>query len=499
MSKRPAGTGTVRTLRAPTADKPGRYQALGPRNAKGRRTSLYCGPDRAEAERWAAEGARQMAAGEAVHLTGITLRAWGERYLDGRERDSPASTYRTERSAWHHVEDAPWIDDPIDSLRTPAIQAHLVALARRHPGSARTAKALLSQMMGEAARAGHVVGNPVLAVKLPRLALTHEPWTYLLPEEQAALLAAPLPELDHHLLAVAMYTGMRLGEVLALRIADVHLAAVEVVVRYGSLHGPPKGRKVRPVHLFPPALEALRRWLAILPEWLDGTENRYGLVFPGPGGGARQVGHALERRRGKRGTATARTEDGWTEALELAGILRNGSAAHRHDGQVPTPHTTRHTCGASLASGWWGEAWSLEQIRTHLRHRSIKETERYAHLAPSAVRAMAARIEGVGVTNAMEHNPRVSSGFSDESRQRTASTSGAASAAVRVLCAPSVTHRVAEALVRVDAALDAAARKDPYAGRRAVEALGMAREALQEVVGLAVAADDAPTRKRGRR
>jgi hypothetical protein len=153
--KRPAGSGTVRTLRQPTAATPGRYQALGPRDAQGHRTSLYCGTDRAEAERWAAEGARQMAAGEAIHLTGITFRAWLERYLEGREHDAPRSV-TTERKAAKHLIGpltlAPWADDPIDTLGTPAIQAHLVALARRKPGRARAAKALLSGALAAAAR-----------------------------------------------------------------------------------------------------------------------------------------------------------------------------------------------------------------------------------------------------------------------------------------------------------------------------------------------------------
>ena len=45
-------------------------------------------------------------------------------------------------------------------------------------------------------------------------------------------------------------------------------------------------------------------------------------------------------------------------------------------------HDLRHSCASSLVAGWWGEPWSLEQIKALLGHRSITTTERYAHLRP---------------------------------------------------------------------------------------------------------------------
>lgn len=467
MTRRPPGTGTVRTLRQPSGDDPGRFQALGPRGANGHRASLYVGPDRAIAEAYANEAAAQMVAGAAPHLTGITLRAWLTRYLDGREQDASAGTAKAERKAAKHIYSAPWIDDPIDSIRTPEIDEHLVALARRLPGMARSAKALLSGVFAAAARKGLVAGNPVGAVKLPRQVRTHEPWTYLLPDEQAALRAAPTSAIDRALVTAWLFTGLRAGEILSLRVADVHLDRDEIIIRYGSLHGPPKGRKIRTVHLFPPAAEALRAWLPLIPAYLDGHANRYGLVFPGPKGGARDAGHPFRREEdGERC-------DGWTEMLERAGILRDGSAAHRHDGQAPAPHDAfRHTCGASLASGWWtSEPWQTAEIQAHLRHATIAQTERYAHLAPSVVKAKASRVLGY----AMVTPDRVPSGETRGARVLHLASRGSpglpALPVENAIHAQSVTKSAAD-LCRE--ALDAAASGDPHAGRRLIEACGAA-------------------------
>lgn len=489
MTRRPTGTGTVRTIRKPTGDAAGRYQALGPRLPGGKRISLYCGPDAAEAGRCADEGARQQGAGEALHLTGTTLRAWLERYLDGRERDKPRSV-RAERAAAKHVlgplTSAPWADDPIDTIGTPAIDEHLVALARRLPGMAKAAKALLSGAFRRAGRKGLVIGNPVSAVELPEVTRTHEPWTWLTAEEQAALLGAPAGEPERLLVTVWLYTGLRSGEILSLRIADVHLARAEIVVRHGSLHGPPKGRRICTVHLFPPALAALRRWLTVLPAYLGRRANSHGLVFPGPRGGSRSTSDPFLHC----GT--------WEGVLEAAGILRRVgadallSAAHRHDGQVPREHDAfRHSCGAALASGMWtAEPWTTAQIQAHLRHSSQRETERYAHLAPSVVRAKAAQVRGVGY--AMEHGEGAIRHDSRDIGAQAWSTAGcqgrAAPAARGAPHAPSVTHQVGEALAKVDGALAACTARDPHAGRRAVEALGVAREALVAVLAEAAAA-----------
>lgn len=380
--KLPNGAGSVRTVRR--AGKPDRFQALSPPDADGRRTSLGVYGDRGEADRVREAAVRQLVdeAG-GIRVRGGTLRTFAERYLDEREHDAPRSV-KAERYRWSKFSTANFLDDPLDLVGTPRIQAFLAALARQLPASAVGAKAVLSGMYGAAMRAGLAAANPVTAVKLPPHTRTHETWTYLLLDEQRRLLAAPVPEHVRLMITVWLYTGLRSGEICALRLSDVHLDRAVIVVRHGSLRGPTKGKRIRTVNLPPPALEALRRWLGMLP-----ATNRYGLVFPGARGGARDVGHVFRYDVGT-GAEHVR-HDGWREALAVAGIVPAG----RHDGQAVRCHDLRHTCAASLVSGMWGPPWRLEEVQQHLGHATITETQIYAHLAPGVVGDLASRTTGV--------------------------------------------------------------------------------------------------------
>ena len=58
-----------------------------------------------------------------------------------------------------------------------------------------------------------------------------------------------------------------------------------------------------------------------------------------------------------------------------------------------------HSCGnklrireslLSLVAGWWGERWRLEEVRGLMGHSTIRVTERYAHLADSTLKQVAA-------------------------------------------------------------------------------------------------------------
>jgi site-specific recombinase XerC len=238
-------------------------------------------------------------------------------------------------------------------------------------------------MCGCAARKGFMVGNPCGPVKLPAERRTHDPWTYLLMPEQDRILSVDIPEADHYLIRFALYSGLREGEQLSLRLPDFHLGDAEIVVRYGGGTDPTKAGKVKTIPLLRSGAEALAEWLRILPRFCSDNPRR--LVFPGPLGGMRDVGHPLRRSSWKDGRRS--TWDGWEDALAKAGIIPED----RHDGRPVRWHDLRHTCASSLVAGWWGEPWRLEDLRVLLRHSSVKVTEKYAHLAPKAIAGLAAR------------------------------------------------------------------------------------------------------------
>ncbi|KAK4045247.1 hypothetical protein OUZ56_032655 [Daphnia magna] len=129
----------------------------------------------------------------------------------------------------------------------------------------------------EAVRDGKARINPCLGAKMPKDRRTQEVATVLRPEQQSALLRALD---DHHrpLVAFALGTGLRAGELAALRREDVHADEERpfVYVRFGGApHAPPKNGKARVVALFGMALEAARIALATR------TKNPHGLLFSG--------------------------------------------------------------------------------------------------------------------------------------------------------------------------------------------------------------------------
>ena len=164
------------------------------------------------------------------------------------------------------------------------------------PASVAHLHAVLHRALKQAARWGMLPRNVADLVSPPR-AERHEMST--LSQEQArALLAAAAGDRLEAIYVLALATGMRLGELGALRWSDVDLAAGAVQVR-GSLQRTPEGLRIlepktnqsrRRVLLSEVAVEALRRHrarqleerLKVGPAWEDN-----GLVF------ANQIGRPI--------------------------------------------------------------------------------------------------------------------------------------------------------------------------------------------------------------
>lgn len=241
----------------------------------------------------------------------------------------------------------------------------------------------VGQVLEAALEDGEIASNPARLPRRSRLAKhaaeDADAWTYLTPEEQQRLLGCPtIPAHDRLAIAVMLGAGLRVGELAALRLSDVSVGEEpRVVVRFGSPPakgkpaGPTKTGKTRIVPLFGVALTAMREWLELLPGWCP--RNRSGAAFPAKLGGWRSTSW-LYFTKGK-GSA-GRTP--WSRYLAAAGIARRVRV-----------HDLRHTCAASLVSGWWGPAWDLIEVRDLLGHANITMTQRYAHLAPSSLAARA--------------------------------------------------------------------------------------------------------------
>jgi integrase len=302
-----------------------------------------------------------------------TVRGYGERWLEWRERAGFRSV-AADRSRWRtHVLVAPWIDVPLcEVTRGDAERWRRVLLATKlRAQTIKNTINLVRGLFGAAVEEGILEGNPFGAMRLPRsrAARSDDTWTVLTPEEQERLLrAVAVP--DRWLVGAALGTGLRRGELWSLHTDDVELESDEphLVVRYGgSRRGkfqPTKGGRVRLVPLFGLGLLAVGAWMGGLS--LYAPNNPRGLAFPT-----------------RRGCTRSNTPPWWGKVIPGSGLTRR---VRWQD--------LRHSCASSLVAGWWGRRWSLEEVCALLGHRSRQTTERYAHWQGSALAVAARETEG---------------------------------------------------------------------------------------------------------
>lgn len=337
----------------------------------GKRTTLRGGvTSRAEAERFARvvslEGSDAFADPHA-----LTLASWGDTWLARRELDGIAGI-RQERSVWaRHVAASALALLPLDAISAPHVVDWLDGVRRTRktrtirrrtgvelveldePISAQTAQhalRLLSGAFDDAVTRGIIHANPAAPVSLPRQRTTSrsqtdpdedETWTFLDADEIARLDA--LPDRRRALFVTAVYTGLRLGELLALRWADVDFERGRVRVRRS------KNGKPRTVPLLDPARAALELARSIR----TARQHDSALVFCREDGAAYAEGY------------DGRWGDTWRAKV-------TDRAVRFHD--------LRHTCASHLVLGTWGRHLRLDEVKAWLGHGSILVTQRYAHL-----------------------------------------------------------------------------------------------------------------------
>ncbi len=117
----------------------------------------------------------------------------------------------------------------------------------------------LSKILGTAVEWGYIEANPVRMTRLPRRRRTYT--KAVLTPVQLRLLVSRLPEPSRSLVLLLMLTGLRIGELLALRWRNVDLAAgllrVEETVYEGHFDEPKSRHSVRPIPLGPFAVAVL--------------------------------------------------------------------------------------------------------------------------------------------------------------------------------------------------------------------------------------------------
>jgi len=190
-------------------------------------------------------------------------------------------------------------------------------------------------------------------------------------EELPRLFAAVDDETMAALCKTALGTGMRFGELAALRWGDVDLAGSVIRVRRSVVRGIvglPKSHERRDVDLTPELVELLGAWWGACGKPGDET-----LVFPGDAGGEHLDPSTVARRA-------------LYPALKEAGIERMGPT-----GTERTFHSFRHTYARIALEAGCELTWLSRQ----LGHSSSAFTDqRYGHWARAARKRQVERLAG---------------------------------------------------------------------------------------------------------
>ena len=353
----------------------GRYQARY-RDAAGRSQTapITFGTER-EARKYLALVQADLHRGEWTdpRLGRIPLAEWAAEWLSTTSHLNPRTRRNYESSLRLHV--LPVLGGtPVGSVnqidvRRLLSQMTAAGLARDTVASARKA---LRLVMAAAQGAGAMKVNPCDGVKIGK---TTRREMHFLTAEQVSELAAEMGDYST-MIFFAAYTGMRAGEIEALRVSRLNLlkGTVDVVESLGEIEG--EGLVFGPTKTYQRRTVRLPRFLCdMLAAHLAGRSlTPDSLVFTAPGGGpirhhnfySRQFRPAVKR-------IVERQQEG--------------------EGSFPAAlrfHDLRHTCAALLVA----QGAHPRAIMERLGHSSITVTlNTYGHLFPSIDEALTDRLE----------------------------------------------------------------------------------------------------------
>ena len=224
--------------------------------------------------------------------------------------------------------------------------------------------AILGKILGYAEEIGELRQPPP---KLRRLKVPRPKFDFLDFAEADRLVAAArhAPDPWCAMIPTALWTGLRLGELRALRWEDLELDGARLHVRHAAddeneLH-PPKSGQPRVVDLPRKAVAVLRAH----------AHGRGAFVF------CREDGSMLQRWECESKSKHATGEGPLAKVSRAAGLRRVGWHMLRH-----TYASHLMMCGATVL-----------EVRDLLGHASLEITMRYAHLSPAARREAVSRLD----------------------------------------------------------------------------------------------------------
>ena len=241
----------------------------------------------------------------------------------------------------------------MSSIRPSEVQKWVATMSAQGlaPSTVKAIYRTFSQVMSTAEIDGKVKRTPCVGIKLPKETKPQKQMHILTPK-QVADLGGAVPDRYRCLIYTAAYTGMRAGELAALKVDRVKLLErrIQVIesaseVRGKLMVGPTKTGKARDVSLPSFLADMIGQHIGRFP-------SEEGFVFTSPQG--RPIRHRNFYQRV------------FQPALERAGLP--------HDLRF---HDLRHSCAAILIE----QGWHPKQIQERLGHASIRTTlDRYGRL-----------------------------------------------------------------------------------------------------------------------
>lgn len=250
------------------------------------------------------------------------------------------------------------VSTPLAAVTSEAIEEFRDRMLEEGRLSRRTVQKVMVLVHGVMQRAvakRWIATNPAAAVERVNVERSGD-FNVLTPIEVAAVARAAATAQDAVLITVAAYTGLRMGELRALRWVDVDFANRNLHVRRNRPHGgderAPKSGRVRSVPLIDEAARAL-----------DELSRRDVLTDPGDYVFLSPTGGPLQDGAGR---------------AAFYGALKAAGLDHLRTKDDPIVfHDLRHTFGTLAV-----QAWPLTDVQAYMGHANIETTMIYVHHVP---------------------------------------------------------------------------------------------------------------------
>lgn len=371
-----------------------RVRVLQSHGGRDRKKTIRSFADVNEANAFVAKWNAAIVRGRIVPIQETTLATFAGEYFDDREvhgsrHRARVRDVKSERSLFRrHIAESELARVPLPKITPEHVDAFVRGLRRREAVSAvtftvrgerktklrRTGRTISRQvqkhalrvvrgMLDEARRQGllgkGITANPADGVSVAfdagEARDLSDDWLRA-DEIETLLRCEELPAVNRRAYACAIGLALRLNDLKAIEVADVHLEA-QVPGPFVAVKIAKSGKPHR-VPVLPWLAPHIEAQLAALPEgarWLFPTRD--GLKYQKH----HDFGWSGKRERGERTKA---------RALDVAGVARRVRF-----------HDLRGTSATHLALGSWGRRWSLHEIQSMLAHSDQRVTERYVRRA----------------------------------------------------------------------------------------------------------------------